>query len=386
MTTPPLIEQDELEGGSGPPRPPEEDQASGLVVWLLRLASALVLPTVIVVVFFAFGFLKDENANKAIQVLVAIIIGVVGVWAMYWGMDRLVSMLPDRAARAVRPFAFVGPAMVLLAFYLVYPAVRTTIISFQDKSSEAFVGLDNYKRIFTESDYLIAIRNSVVWVLVVPAAAVAIGLGFATVADKLSRRWESITKSLIFLPMAISFVGAAVVWTFIYSFRSAGFGNQIGVMNGIWTGLGNDPVNWIQQQPWNNLFLMVILVWLQTGFSMVILSSAIKGVPDVLLEAARIDGASEWQAFWRVTFPSISSTVVVVWTTVLITTWKIFDIVWVMTGGLYGTQVVAQQMVKEFFTNFNYGLGAALAVLLFLAVVPILIVNIKRFQAQEAIR
>jgi alpha-glucoside transport system permease protein len=186
--------------------------------------------------------------------------------------------------------------------------------------------------------------------------------------------------------MAISFVGASVVWTFIYSFRPEGFGSQIGVLNGIWSALGGDPVNWLQTRPWNNLLLMVILVWLQTGFSMVILSSAIKGVPEVLLEAARIDGATEWQAFWRVVFPSIASTVVVVWTTVLITVWKVFDIVWVMTGGRDGTQVVAQQMVQEFFTNRNNGMGAALAVLLFVAVVPILVINVRRFRAQEAMR
>ncbi|MDJ0923080.1 MAG: sugar ABC transporter permease [Acidimicrobiia bacterium] len=386
MTTPPVIGEEELEGGPRGLGPPEQEHVHTVGVWLLRVASALVLPAVVIAFFFIFGFLKDEEANKAIQVVVAIIAGIGGVWALYWGMDRLVSMFPERIARAVRPFAFVGPAMAILAFYLVYPAINTILISFQDKRSEAFVGLENYTTIFTDSFYLVSIRNSVIWVLVVPAAAVAIGLAFATMADKLSRRAESITKSLIFLPMAISFVGASVVWTFVYGFRPEGFGNQIGVLNGIVTSLGGSPVNWLQTSPWNNLFLMIILIWLQTGFSMVILSSAIKGVPDVLLEAARIDGATEWQAFWRITFPSISSTVVVVWTTVVITVWKVFDIVWVMTGGLFDTQVIAQTMVDEFFTNFNFGIGAALAVLLFIAVVPILIVNVQRFRAQEAIR
>jgi alpha-glucoside transport system permease protein len=273
--------------------------------------------------------------------------------------------------------------MVLLAFYLVYPAINTAILSFRNRDGESFVGFDNYVDILTESQYLTGIRNSVIWVLVVPFVAVAFGLTFATLADRLSKRAKAISKSLIFLPMAISFVGASVVWLFVYGFRPEGFGDQIGLLNGIWVALGNDPVNWLQQQPWNNLLLMVILVWLQVGFSMVILSSAIKGVPDVLLEAARIDGASEWQTFWKVTFPTISSTVVVVWTTVLITTWKVFDIVWVMTGGRDGTQVVAQQMVQEFFTNLNDGLGAALAVLLFIAVVPILVLNVRRFRAQE---
>jgi alpha-glucoside transport system permease protein len=305
---------------------------------------------------------------------------------MYWGMDRAISMFPERAAAAIRPFAFVGPAMVLLAFYLVYPAVNTTILSFQNSRSTEFVGFDNYQRVFTESQYLISMRNSLLWVILVPAAAVIIGLAFATLADRLSPAAESISKSLIFLPMAISFVGASVVWTFVYAFRPEGFGEQIGILNAIRVAVGADAVSWLSQPVWNNLLLMVILVWLQTGFSMVILSSAIKGVPDVLLEAARIDGATEWKVFWNVVIPSIASTIVVVWTTVLITTWKVFDIVWVMTGGRDGTSVVAQQMVQEFFTNRNNGIGAALAVLLFIAVIPILVINVKRFKAEEAMR
>ena len=385
MTTPPVLDEDF-------PAPPAhqpsafEEQASGPLVWVMRIASALIVPIVLVVLFFAFDFLRDEEASKLLQVIVAVIVGVAGVWALYFGMDRLVNLLPSRAGNAVRPFMFAGPAMVLLAFYLVYPAVNTTIISFQDNRSENWVGIDNYITIFTESKYLISIRNSVAWVILVPLAAVVIGLVFAVMTDRLSKRTENTTKSLIFLPMAISFVGASVVWGFIYAFRPEGFGEQIGLMNGIWVGLGNSPVNWLAQQPWNNLFLMVILIWLQTGFAMVILSSAIKGVPEVLLEAARIDGANEWQVFRNVVYPGISSTVVVVWTTVVITVWKVFDIVWVMTGGRDGTQVIAQQMVQEIFTNFNYGMGAALAVLLYIAVTPILVLHVRRFREQEATR
>ena len=383
MTTPPVFENETTDRD---PIDSWDEHPGGVGVWALRIISALVVPVVIVGFFFAFDFLKDEGTNKVVQVLVALVVGIVGVWALYWGMDNLTNLLSPRSAAGVRPFVYAGPAIVLLAFYLVYPAVNTTILSFKDARSQNWIFLDNYVDIFTESQYLIGIRNSLVWVLLVPFAAVAIGLGFATLADKLSNRVENVAKSLIFLPMAISFVGASVVWAFIYAFRPEGFGEQIGILNGIWTSLGGSPVNWLQQQPWNNLFLMVILVWLQTGFSMVILSSAIKSVDESLLEAARIDGATEWQAFSRVTFPVISSTVVVVWTTVLITTWKVFDIVWVMTGGRDGTQVVAQQMVQEFFTNFDAGKGAALAVLLFIAVVPILIVNVNRFRAQEAMR
>jgi alpha-glucoside transport system permease protein len=383
VTTPPIF-KDEDEGIDVAPL--AEPQSGGPLTWLLRIASAFVLPIVVAVFFFAFDFLKRDDVSKSVQVLLAVVIGIGGVWAMYWGMDRMINLLPDRLGASVRPFAFVGPAMVILSFYLIYPAINTTILSFKDGRSQNWIGFDNYGRIFTESQYLISIRNSLVWVIVVPALAVVIGLGFATMADKISARAESVSKSVIFLPMAISFVGASVVWTFVYAFRPEGFGDQIGILNAIGGVAGVDPINWLAQKPWNNLMLMVILVWLQTGFSMVILSSAIKGVPDVLLEAARIDGATEWQAFWKVVFPSILSTIVVVWTTVLITVWKVFDIVWVMTGGRDGTQVVAQQMVQEFFTNRNNGVGAALAVLLFVAVLPILVINIRRFRAEEAVR
>jgi alpha-glucoside transport system permease protein len=370
------------------PTVPAEEGAKdhSLLAWVLRILSALVVPAVLVLFFFAFEFLQRRDINKLVQIGTALVVGVLGVWVLYWGMDRLVSALPARTGAGVRPFAFAGPAMVLLGFYLVYPAVNTFILSFQNDAGDAFVGLANFQRIFTETTYLVAIRNSVGWALLVPAAAVGIGLYFATLADRLPRRSEATAKSLLFLPMAISFVGASVVWTFIYRFRPEGFGEQIGILNAIVTGFGGEAVDWLAVPLWNNLFLMVILVWLQTGFAMVILSSAIKAVPEEIVEASRIDGANEWQVFRRIVIPSISSTIVVVWTTILITTWKVFDIVYVMTGGREGTSVVAQQMVAEFFTFNNDGIGAALAVILFIAVVPILVINVKRFRAQEATR
>jgi alpha-glucoside transport system permease protein len=378
------------------------------------------------------------------------------VWLLYWAMDFSVNSLPAKFRDSVRPFVFAGPAMAILGVYLVYPAINTVIISLQDRTSDKFVGLDNFVTLFTEEAYRRTLINSAVWVLFAPLVTVAIGLAFATLADRLDKRSEAIAKSVIFLPMAISFVGASIVWRFVYSFRPEGFGEQIGILNALrltdlfdfatsnfltlfllflipvalgigahalsrrmpfdsrgqgalkgaatiliylpaalvalgaiaalFFGKSAQPVDWRSWEPWNNGFLMVILVWLQVGFSMVILSSAIKGVPDDILEAARIDGATEWQVFWKVTFPSVASTVVVVWTTVVITVWKLFDIVWVMTGGQFNTSVVAEKMVREFFTNANNGLGAALAVLLFIAVIPVLIINVRRFQAQEATR
>ena len=220
----------------------------------------------------------------------------------------------------------------------------------------------------------------------VPALAVGVGLAFAVLADKLGSKGEAFSKSFIFMPMAISFVGASIVWKFIYNFRPEGFGEQIGVLNGIWAGLGNEPVAWLLQEPWNNFYLMVILVWLQVGFAMVILSAGIKSVPEEIIEAGRIDGANEFQVFWKVIIPSISSTLVVVLTTIVITVWKVFDIVFVMTSGEFGTSVVAERMVTEFFTFGNDGKGAALAVVLLVAIIPLMWLNVKRFQAQEAQR
>jgi len=352
----------------------------------VKIVTVLTIPVILIIFIAAVQVSKDEDIPKLLQVVVALLLGVLGVWALYWAMDRSTNLLSQSRARRLRPWIFAGPAIVALTFYLVYPAVNTAWISLFNNTGESFVGLDNYVTILTESQYQTGIRNSILWVLVVPALSVAVGLIYAVMADRLNRRAETASKSLIFLPMAISFVGASVVWGFMYAFRPAAFGEQIGLFNGIVVALGFEPVNWLNIEPWNNAMLMFILVWLQTGFAMVILSSAIKGVPAELQEASRIDGATEWQTFRNITVPIISSTIVVVWTTVAITTWKVFDIVWVMTGGRNGTQVVAQQMVQEFFTFFRDGIGAALAVVLFIAVIPILVVNIRRFQAQEEMR
>lgn len=378
-------------GGVAAPERPEPSAeprtAPGGLVQLLRIVASLAIPIVaFFVLWLTFDFLRDAEANRVLVVIVAIVVGVFGIFALYYGMDALTNLLPEGLRESVRPFVFVGPALVILSVFLVYPAVSTTILSFKDNAGQSFVGLDNYTDIFTNSETLEAIRNSFIWVIVVPVAAVGIGLAFATLADKLGRRAEAFSKSIIFMPMAISFVGAAIVWRFIYSFRPEGFGEQIGLLNSVWQGIGQEPVRWLQQQPWNNLYLMVILIWLQTGFAMVILSAAIKSVPDDILEAARIDGANELQVFWRVVFPSIASSVVVVTTTIVITTWKVFDIVFVMTGGRDGTSVVAERMVREFFSFRNDGRGAALAVILFMAVVPIMIINVRRFRAQEETR
>lgn len=334
----------------------------------------------------AFDFMKDDNANRVTVVGVAILLGVVGVFFVFWAMDQIVDVFPERFREGLRPYVFVGPALVILSVFLIYPVVNTILISFRDSQGNSYVGLDNYRFVFTDDSMRRSLRNTAGWILVVPAIAVSIGLAFATLADRL-RRGEAVAKSLIFLPMAISFVGAAVTFRLIYSYRPEGFGTNIGLLNGVWQGLGNNPVPWLSQKPWNNLLLMVIMVWMQTGFAMVVLSAAIKSIPDEIIEAARIDGASEVQVFRHITIPSILPTIVVVVTYMVINALKVFDIVFVMGNAeSNGTEVVAERMIAWFFIRGHDGRASAIAVVLFLAVVPVMIWNIRKFREQELIR
>jgi alpha-glucoside transport system permease protein len=356
----------------------------GALLRLALLAAAAVAASFLFSA--ALSFLREDEGNRLLIILVAIAVGVAGVFFLFWAMNRVVDLIPDRFREGVRPYVFVGPALVILAVFLVYPVVNTVLISFRDARTESFVGLENYEFAFTDESMLRSIRNTVGWIVLVPLFAVSIGLVFATLADRL-RRGEAVAKSLIFLPMAVSFVGAAVVWRFIYSFRPEGFGTNIGLLNGIMSGLGREPVPWLQEQPWNNLLLMVILVWVQTGFAMVVLSAAIKSVPEEIIEAARIDGASELQVFRRILIPSILPAIVVVTTYMVINSLKVFDIVFVMgNADANETEVIAERMIHWFFVSRNSGRGAAIAVILFLAVVPVMIWNVRRFRQQEEIR
>jgi len=348
----------------------------------------------VVAAIFAFGFLgtrmldflRDDDANRLLVVLSAILLGVVGVFVVFWAMDQVVDWLPKKIREGARPYVFVGPAIVILSVFLIYPVINTMLISLRDANGQDFVGADNYRFVFTNHSMLRALRNTAGWVIIVPLIAVSVGLGFATLADRL-RRGEAVAKSLIFLPMAISFVGAAVTFRLIYSYRPSGFGTNIGLLNGIWQGLGNEPVAWLSQQPWNNLFLMVIMVWMQTGFAMVVLSSAIKAIPTEIIEAARIDGASEWRIFRYVTVPSILPTIVVVTTYMVINAMKVFDIVFVMGNAeTNGTEVVAERMIRWYFISNHDGRAAAIAVVLFLAVIPVMVWNVRKFRQQEAMR
>jgi alpha-glucoside transport system permease protein len=361
---------------------------NAVLVLVLRVLVAVAVPVATFsILWWTFDFLRDENANRFIVVGVAIAVGVGGVFVLYWGMNRAVDLFPARVRESVRPYVFVGPCLVILAVYLVYPVINTILISFKDLNSQEFVGLDNFKFVFTDPDMLRAIRNTAGWIILVPLAAVSIGLIYATLADRL-RRGEAVAKSLIFLPLAISFAGASITWQLIYSYRPQGFGSNIGLLNGVMIGLGQEPVKWLELQPWNNLFLMVIMVWMQTGFAMVVLSAAIKAIPDEIIEAARIDGASEFQVFRRIMVPSILPTIVVVTTYMVINALKVFDIVFVQPASAEtnGTVVIAERMIRWFFQLNHNGRAAAIAVVLFAAVIPVMVWNIRRFREEEAIR
>ncbi len=346
-----------------------------VAVLVLALAFAALLPV-----------LTGEGGGRFTKVGVALLVGTLGIFAVFWAMDTVVDWMPRRWRASVRPYVFVGPALVILAIFLVYPVFNTIYLSLRDAQGDDWVWFDNFRFVFTDDSMLRSIRNTLGWIMVVPIVSTTIGLAFATLADRLNRG-EAVAKSLIFLPMAISFVGAAVVWQFVYNYRPQGFGSNIGLLNGVWGAFGGDPVSWLSLKPWNNFMLMFIMIWMQTGFAMVVLSAAIKSVPDEIEEAARIDGASEWQVFIRIIVPSILPTIVVVSTYMVINALKVFDIVFVMgSAEANGTEVIAERMIRSYFLGSNSGRGAAIAVVLFIAVVPVMFWNIRQFRQQEALR
>ena len=361
---------------------PRSPTLNRLTAGPLRVLVSLIVPAITFLVLrWAFIFMRDAEANKLAVGIVALIIGVAGVWALYLVTDNLVSILPEGIRESIRPFVFVGPALVILTVYLVYPVVRTIYLSFMGPRSEEFVGLANYVFALTSDDMLLALRNNVLWLIFVTSFVVSLGLIIAVLVDRIGR-WEPIAKSFIFLPMAISAVGASVIWKFVYSFQPIQR-PQIGLLNAVYTALGGDPQGWLVLKPWNNFFLIAILIWVLTGFAMVVLSAAIKGVPSELLEASRIDGASEIRIFFGVIIPYIRGTLITITTTVLIMVLKVFDIVFVMTGGQFDTEVIANRMFREMFTFGNFGRSSALAMVLLVAVIPVMIYNVRSLEASK---
>lgn len=349
-----------------------------------RILISLVVPVLTFIVLWqGFLFLRDSAAPKIVIAIVAIVWGVGGVALLYVVSNWLVEKLSPNWIRWLQPFLFVGPAMAILAWYLAIPTVRTLWLSLLNNNSTEFVGLANYATIFTDRGMLITFANNIMWIIFGSTFSVIFGLLIAALADR--SRFENFAKAMIFLPMAISMVGAGVIWNFIYEVREAG-DPQIGLLNAIVVGLGGQPQAWIPltSWPWNNLFLIAIVIWLQTGFAMVLFSAAIKGIPGEIMEAARVDGASEIQIFFGIMIPYIMGTIITVSTTIVIFTLKIFDIVWVMTGGQYDTHVIATQFYRQYFTARNFGVGSAFAVILLLAVIPVMIYNLKQFSEREA--
>jgi alpha-glucoside transport system permease protein len=275
----------------------------------------------------------------------------------------------------IRPWLFLFPALFLLVVYLVYPVIATLILSFYDRSGVEFVGFNNYKWAFGDREFRQSIFNNILWLAVVPAACTFFGLVIAVMTDRIW--WGNIAKSIVFMPMAISFVGASVIWKFIYEYR--GSGTQIGLLNAIVQTFGGTPQVWISVPFWNSFFLMVILIWIQTGFAMVILSAALRGIPEETIEAAVIDGANGWQIFWRIMVPQVWGTIAVVWTTITILVLKVFDIVLTMTNGQWDTMVLANLMFNWMFRGGgDFGRSAVIAVIIMLAVTPIMVWNVRR--------
>jgi alpha-glucoside transport system permease protein len=315
--------------------------------------------------------------DKFVQMFIAIFAFVAVMGIVLFLADRVRS----RKGEVLQTIAFVLPAAVLISVGLLYPGIRTIFESFKNAAGTEYVGIDNYKEIFTNSGLLTVLRNTAIWVIVTPIVATLIGLVYAVLIDK--ARIEAVAKALIFLPMAISLVGASIIWKFVYDYRSTE-NVQIGLANQILKSLGFDTYRFLLTEPWNTFFLIVIMIWVQAGFAMTVLSASIKAIPDDIVEAARLDGVSGFRMFRYITVPSIRPALIVVLTAISITTLKVFDIVRTTTGGNFNTSVLANEFYTQSFRSFNNGLGAALAVLLFILVIPIVVYNIRQMRKLEA--
>ncbi|MDO6731657.1 sugar ABC transporter permease [Marinovum sp. 2_MG-2023] len=324
--------------------------------------------------------------HPAIMGLLTIVIGVGGCVGYFYFSNIILDTVfyPPRGPNAgrninranlIRPWLFLFPALFALGLYLAYPVFATLWLSLTDRDQGgAFVGLANYRTMMADAKFWEAMRNNMLWLVVVPAMSTGFGLLAAQLTDRIS--WGNFAKSLIFMPMAISFVGASVIWKLIYDTRPEGT-DQIGILNALWVNMGGEPQQWLTLIPWNNFLLMVVLIWIQTGFAMVILSAALRGIPEETIEAAIIDGASPLQIFFKIKVPQIMSTIVVVWTTITLVVLKIFDIVLAMTNGQWETQVLANYMYDKLFRAFDWGVGSASAMVIMLLVTPILVWNVR---------
>jgi alpha-glucoside transport system permease protein len=326
-------------------------------------------------------------AIKVINALLAVIGGVGGAIIVFYLLNKLAEILPGRWEDRLKPFLWLVPAVAAITLYLIYPTIQTLVYSFANADSTAFVGTKNFTSLLSSSEFQNTLFNTLLWIIVVPAGAIVLGLLIATLTDRLNTGGERTAKTLIFMPLAIGAVSAGAIWRFVYA-ANPPTQKQVGLLNGIVTAFGGNPVNWLQISNFrlNSLMLMVIYLWLQAGFAMVLLSAAIKGVPVDTLEAARLDGAGEGQIFFRIIVPQIRTTIITVFITVLIAVLKTFDIVYVMTNGNFNTNVVAVDFFNQLFTNQNAGYAAAIVVMLVVVMIPIMIYQVRQFRAEEASR
>lgn len=352
---------------------------------LETLGVLLLLGLTAAFLYGGFAFLKSFGGPKLIATALAIVWGLGSIALLYFVLNKMAESLPRRVRSIALPTVFAGPALVILFWFLVLPTLRTLWLSFFDETSAHFVGLKNFAFAFTDRIMLESFRNNLMWMVFGTFFCVGLGLVIAVLADR--SRWEKLYKAVIFMPMAISFVGAGVIWKFMYAYRGEGSGIQeIGLLNAVVVALGGKSQAWLLIPGLNNFLLIAIMVWLQTGYAMVILSSAIKAIPGELLEAARIDGATEFQIFFRIIIPAIQGSIVTVTTTIVIFSLKLFDIVRVMTGGNYGTDVIANEFYLEQFTYGQTGRASSIAIVLLVAVVPIMIYNLRQFAERRAFK
>lgn len=390
-----------MEPGAGepdsppPPAPPGPEDGPVNSPEAARWGMSLAGLAGIVLVLWGFGNLFLAFAfhpewffdSKPLIGVLAVVAGVGGAYILFFFINMFVEGLPGKLSRGLIPYAFLLPAFGLIVMMLLYPTIQTINYSFANRDSTEYVGLENYRDIFASSDFREAIFNNILWLLIVPAVTVVLGLIVAVLADRLSTGGEKISKSFIFLPMAISFVGASTIWKLVYQYDPPQE-EATGVLNAVWRSLGGTPQDWltVDDVRLNSLLLMVILVWLQVGFAMILLSSAIKGVPEETIEAARIDGASEFQIFTKVVVPQIKGTIITVFVTTLILVLKVFDIVYVLTDGRDRTQVIANLFFAELFRNTQSGRASAIVVVLLIAITPVLLYQVRQFRREETSR
>ncbi len=341
--------------------------------------------TLATIIFASGGFilLKENLMSQIPTTFIAIVWGVGSVALIFYSLNLLGQIFPSKIYNKIVPYIFIGPAVLIMGWYLLLPTIRSFILSFMDKSSTKFVWFENYKFLFTDRSMLTSIRNTLIWLVVGTGFSVFLGLFFAILAER--SLIEKGAKTFIFMPMSISLVGAGVIFKFMYAAKFGG-AEQIGLLNAIVVAFGGEPQNWLGKAPWNNFFLIAIFVWLQTGFALVVLSAALKAVPEDMIEAARIDGAGEFKILMRIIIPNIKASIISVSTTILLAALKCFDIVYSMTNGMFGTEVLASQQYKQMFTFQNYGRGSAIAILILIGVSPVIYYNLKEFRNREAFK